>query len=75
MLDRPLTEGLLKIRNLNDFKGFRDWLDKKEKELNNSLRDLNEDTPIRLAQGKARFLKELKDLIETSQEVLERNKQ
>ena len=74
MLDLPLYECLLKIRNLNEFKALRDWIEKEESSLNGQLRNLNEDRALHKAQGAAQELEKLKALIDGSQDLLEKHR-
>ena len=75
MLDQPLYECLLKIRNLNEFKALRDWIEKEESSLNGQLRNLNDDRALHKSQGAAQELEKIKTLIEGSQALLEKHRQ
>lgn len=74
-LNRPLTECLLRIRNLDEFKPLRDHLAGEKAKHMTFLVGCNEDRPLHVAQGMVRALGALTDLIEQAPSLLDKGQQ
>lgn len=71
-IPRPLAECLLKVRNLDEFKPLREYLDAEEAKHMAFLMTTNEDRPMHVAQGMLRALNALTNLIQEAPSLLDK---
>lgn len=69
--NRPLLECLLRLRNLDEFKPLREYLQTEAATHMAFLMNTNEDRPMHVAQGMLRAVDKLQNLIEVSPTLLE----
>lgn len=68
---RSLLEALVRIRNLDEFKAFREHLDSEMTKHTDRMTMSNDDRQMVLAQGSVRVLRELTELIGQSAKLLD----
>lgn len=73
-VNRALVECLLRIRNLPEFSAFRTYLEEEQKRVDLMLRNLNDDRSLHIAQGEARRLESILNLIEQSPALLDKER-
>lgn len=73
-VSRPLIECLLRIRNLQEFSAFKAYLEEEQRKVDLMLRNLNDDRSIHIAQGEARRLESILNLIEQSNVLLDKER-
>ncbi len=74
MKNIALFECLLKIRNYPEFEAFRDYLNQELKQVDQLLRDTNDDRTMHVLQGEARRLDSLVKAIDGSAGVLDKHR-
>ena len=72
--DRALLECLLKIRNLNEFSPFRDYLETELRETMMTMINCNDDRQMHCHQGAVRKLTALHDLIDGAPGLLDKER-
>lgn len=73
-VSRSLLECLIRLRNLDEFKAFREYLQTEMQQHVDRLTMSNDDRQMVLAQGSVRVLRELTDLIEQSASLLDKER-
>ena len=74
-ISRPLLENLLRIRNLDENRAFREFLEAEAQKHDTYMRNANEDRPLAVAQGMSRATHALLDLIEQAPSLLDKGRQ
>lgn len=67
-----LYRSLLIIRNSDEFKPFREWLEDQRAEARDRLETLTDEVQLRQAQGTSRAFKQVLGLIEDAPKTLEK---
>lgn len=61
-VDKALVANLLAINGLDEFKPFRDWL-QKQRDIWRDATEAQSDLPLYRAQGRAQMVKEIQELL------------
>lgn len=70
-VDRALAECLLKIKNLNEFKPFREMLESETNQLKDQLVTQADDKALRNLQGRAQALTSLIELVDDAEKLVD----
>lgn len=73
-IDRALAECLLKIKNLNEFRPFREMLDTELNLIKEQLVTQADEKALRNAQGRAQATKAFIDLIDNAEKLVDQSR-